>query len=119
MPTIKIDYTSNLKIDSQINNFASKLHKLLVEIIKTDIDTCRTLINRYDHFLVGDQTSKYNAFIQLEANILPGRSAELRKELGNILLKELKELCREVNIKPDFRVLIQETNTEFYFGLEH
>ena len=117
MPTIRFDYTSNINIDSKLDRFLHKIHGLLVQTIKTDIDTCRTLINKYDTFLVGNGNSKYNAFVQLEANILPGRSHKIKNELGNTLLKEIKLLCEEDNVNIDFRVIIRETDTQFYFGL--
>lgn len=118
MPTIKIHYTDNIKISNKLNDFCRNLHSTLVEVIKTDIHTCRTLIYPCKTYVVGDSSSNFDGFIQLEIDILPGRSPELRKLLGNILLTDLKSLCNDSDVSIDYRVIVNETDTEFYFGLE-
>lgn len=117
MPTVKIYYTDNIKISNKLDKFSKSLHTTLVEIIKTDIYTCRTLIYPCTNYTIGDESSCFDAFIQLEISILPGRTAELRKKLGNIILSDLKNLCSHCDISIDYRVIINETDTEFYFGL--
>ena len=116
MPTIKILYTDNIDISVKLNDFTKATHAKLVKIIATDIDTCRTLVYPCPDYKVGLE-SKYDAYIQLEIAILPGRSAELRKKLGQTLLQDLKELCSGNSVSIDFRVAVSETDTEFYFGL--
>jgi 5-carboxymethyl-2-hydroxymuconate isomerase len=69
------------------------------------------------NYTVGDSSSNFDSFIQLEIDILPGRAAELRKKLGNILLDDLKSLCKSCDIFIDYRVIVRQTDTEFYFGL--
>lgn len=119
MPTVRIQYTDNIQISDKLNNFAKNLHTTLVEIIKTDIHTCRTLFYPCKNYVVGDSSSNFDGFIQLEIDILPGRSPELRKKLGNILLNDLKFLCSGCYISIDYRVVVKETDTEFYFGLNN
>lgn len=118
MPTIKIHYTDNIKISNKLDDFCRNLHSTLVEVIKTDIHTCRTLIYPCKTYVVGDSSSNFDGFIQLEIDILPGRSPKLRKLLGNILLTDLKSLCNDSDVSIDYRVIVNETDTEFYFGLE-
>ncbi|GMN89923.1 5-carboxymethyl-2-hydroxymuconate Delta-isomerase [Francisella sciaenopsi] len=118
MPTIKIHYTDNIKISDKLDDFCRDLHSTLVEVINTDIHTCRTLIYPCKNYLIGNDLSNFDAFIQIEANILPGRSSVLRKKLGQILLNDLKSLCNDSDVSIDYRVIVNETNTEFYFGLE-
>lgn len=117
MPTAKIYYTDNINISNDLDNFSQNIHSTLVDVIKTDIHTCRTLIYPCKNYLVGDSSSQFDGFIQLEIDILPGRSPELRKELGSVLLDNLKSLCSNCEIPIDYRVVVNETNTEFYFGL--
>ena len=117
MPTIKIYYTDNIQISNKLDNFSRNLHTTLVKSIKTDIHTCRTLIYPCKNYIIGDNSSNFDGFIQLEIDILPGRVSELRKKLGDILLNYLKFLCSSCNISIDYRVIVRETDTEFYFGL--
>lgn len=117
MPTLKIHYTDNLDINDKLELFTLNTHQMLVDIIATDIDTCRTLIYPCSSYRVGGVSSKYNAYIQLYIAILPGRSVELRKKLGDILLADLRKLCEGSKLSIDYRVAISETDKEFYFGL--
>ncbi|ASG67303.1 hypothetical protein fh0823_26020 [Francisella halioticida] len=117
MPTIKVHYTDNIQISDKLDKFSSNLHTTLVKIIKTDIHTCRTLIYPCKNYVSGDNSSNFDGFIQLEIDILPGRVPELRKKLGNTLLNDLKSLCSSCNISVDYRVIVREIDTEFYFGL--
>jgi 5-carboxymethyl-2-hydroxymuconate isomerase len=116
MPTIKILYTDNINIKDKLDNFTKATHTKLVEIIATDIYTCRTLVYPCSDYRVG-LNSEYDAYIQLEIAILPGRSPALRKELGKTLLQDLRELCVNNSVSIDYRVIVSETDTEFYFGL--
>jgi len=117
MPTIKIFHTDNIDISAKLDDFTKVTHTKLVEIIATDIHTCRTLVYPCSSYRVG-LDSKYDAYIELDIAILPGRSPELRKKLGEILLKDLRELCNDNNgVSIDFRVAVSDTDTEFYFGL--
>ena len=90
---------------------------MLVDIIGTDLDTCRTLVYPCSQYMVGGNNTKYNAFIQLEIAILPGRDVQLRKHLGEMLLNSLKTLCRDSNENIDFIFVVVETDIDFYFGL--
>ena len=116
MPTIKIFYTDNINITNKLDDFTKATHTKLIDIIATDIDTCRTLVYPCSDYRVG-LDSKYDAYIQLEIAILPGRSPDLRKKLGETLLHDLRELCKGNEVSIDFRVAVSETDSEFYFGL--
>jgi len=117
MPTIKIFHTDNINISAKLDDFTKATHTKLVKIIATDIHTCRTLVYPCTSHKVG-LDSKYDAYIELDIAILPGRSPELRKKLGETLLKDLRELCNDNNgVSIDFRVAVSETDIEFYFGL--
>jgi 5-carboxymethyl-2-hydroxymuconate isomerase len=117
MPTIKIHYTNNIDIKNKIDTYIQKTHKMLVDVIGTNLDTCRTLIYPCSQYMVGGDNTRYTAFIQLEIAILPGRDVQLRQYLGEILLNEVKTLCRDSSERIDFRVVVVETDNDFYFGL--
>ncbi len=118
MPTIKIFYTANINITNKLDDFTKATHTKLIDIIVTDIDTCRNLVYSCSDYRIG-LDSKYDAYIQLEIVILPGRSPALRKKLGETLLHDLREICKGNEVSIDFRVAVSETETdsEFYFGL--
>jgi len=118
MPTIHFEYTDNLKIADGLKPFLKEVHHLLVETIKTDLPTCRSLIARFDDYVVGDGNPD-NAFIQLTIKMLPGRSNDIKHKLGNILLGKIqKTFEEEINrLTTQVRVYLQDTDIEHYYGL--
>ncbi len=118
MPTIHFEYTTNLKIVEKIKPFLLEVHHLLVEMIKTDLPTCRSLVAPYSDYVVGNGNDN-NAFIQLTIKILPGRSEELKKQTGKALFDKIKKIfANEINrLNTEVRVYLQETDIEHYHGL--
>ena len=118
MPTTRIEYTDNLKIEHKLKPFFEMLHPELVKMIKTDLATCRSLATAYSQYLVGDGSS-HNAFLQLTIHILPGRSEALRQELGVFLLEKVKAHFHEAlsSLNTQVRVYVQETDLLHYHGL--
>ncbi len=118
MPTINFEYTDNLKITNELKSFLQEVHYLLVDTIKTDLPTCRSLISPYTDYVVGDGNAK-NAFIQLTIKMLPGRSEDLKHSLGNTLLEKIQTtFAPEINrLNTQIRVYLQDTDIDHYYGL--
>lgn len=87
MPALSFEYTANLAIDEKIRSFLLETHQTLVEIIKTDLTTCRSSIMRVADFVIADGDPKH-AFIKLTINMLPGRTEEVKNLTGKTLLKK-------------------------------
>ena len=118
MPTLHFRFTDNLKINDDIKPFLQEAHHLLVDTIKTDLPTCRSLISAYTDYVVGDGSAE-NAFIQLTIKMLPGRDDNLKHSLGNMLLEKIQiTFASEINrLKTQIRVYLQETDIKYYYGL--
>ncbi len=118
MPTIHFEYTDNLKISNELKPFLQDVHYLLVDMIKTDLPTCRSLIKPYSDYVVGNGDYQ-NAFIQMTIKMLPGRDDELKHSLGNALLEKIHStFTSEINrLNTEIRVYIQDTNINHYYGL--
>lgn len=118
MPTIHLEYTDNLKITNELKPFLQAVHYLLVEMIKTDLPTCRSLIKPYSDYVVGSGANE-NAFIQMTIKMLPGRSDELKHSLGNTLLEKIQStFTSEINrLNTEIRVYIEDTDINHYYGL--
>ncbi|HLB56324.1 MAG TPA: hypothetical protein VJK30_03215 [Coxiellaceae bacterium] len=119
MPIITLEYTSNLPIDSEIKSFVLNMHHFLVKEINTDLRTCRSTIVKHGNFIIADGDKK-NAYIMLTIRMLPGRSDELKKRVGTLLLQTIKEHFADCMTKFDVqtRVYLTETDTPHYYGLE-
>ena len=120
MPTIYFEYTENLNISDKLSSFLVEVHHILVDIIKTDLPTCRSLITSYSDYVVGDGDPK-NSFLQLTVKMLPGRTESVKQKLGNILFEKMQKTFEpEIDkLTTQIRVYLQETDINYYYGLEH
>ncbi len=118
MPVIHFEYTKNLAIDNQVKPFLKDVHNTLVEIIKTDLLTCRSTIACHQDYLIGDGEAR-NAFIQLSIRMLPGRSKETKDKLGHHLFAMIKQIfAKEIEKhETQVRVYLTEIERDYYYGL--
>ncbi len=118
MPVIHFEYTNNLTIENKVNSFLREIHSTLVEIIKTDLLTCRSTITCHQNYLIGDGDPR-NAFIQLSVRMLPGRSKETKDKLGHQLLTMIKHVFAKeiVKCETQIRVHLTEIERDYYYGL--
>lgn len=118
MPVVHFEYTNNLAIDAQVHSFLKEVHTSLVEIIKTNLLTCRSTITSHQDYLIGDGDPR-NAFIQLSIRMLPGRSKETKDKLGHHLLARIKQVFEKEIIKYEtqIRVYLTEVEKDYYYGL--
>lgn len=119
MPIITFEYTDNLSIKDKIRSFLLETHQTLVDIIKTDLRTCRSQIIKMDNYVIGNGDSK-NASIVLTIRMLPGRSDDIKHKLGKILLDKIHhDFSDEIrNHECQIRVYLTETDKKHYYGLE-
>lgn len=118
MPVVHLEYTNNLTIDAQVKPFLKEVHASLVEIIKTDLLTCRSTITCHQDYLIGDG-DLHNAFIQLSVRMLPGRTKETKDRLGHHLLLRIKQVFEKeiVKYETQIRVYLTEVEKDYYYGL--
>ncbi|MES2204530.1 MAG: hypothetical protein V4496_04830 [Pseudomonadota bacterium] len=118
MPVVHFEYTHNLAIDAQVKPFLKEVHTALVEIIKTDLFTCRSTIACHQDYLIGDGDHR-NAFIQLSIRMLPGRSKETKDKLGHELFAMIKQVfAKEIEkYETQVRVYLTEVEKDYYYGL--
>jgi 5-carboxymethyl-2-hydroxymuconate isomerase len=118
MPIIHFEYTNNLAIDKKINAFLKETHHTLVDMIKTDLFTCRSTITCHQHYLIADGNPRH-AFIQLSIRMLPGRSKETKDKLGHQLLTMIKQMFGETMAQHEtqLRVYLTEIEANYYYGL--
>lgn len=118
MPVVNFEYTDNLLIDAQVKSFLTDVHQVLVDIIKTDLLTCRSTITRHQSYVLADAASDH-AFIQLSVRMLPGRDKATKDKLGEKLLAMIREtFAAQINKhQTQIRVYLTEVEKEYYYGL--
>lgn len=119
MPIITLEYTSNLPINKKAHLFLLEIHKILVDVIKTDLRTCRSQITRIDDYVIGNADLK-NASIVLTIRMLPGRSDETKHQLGKILLDKIHhDFSDEIAMcDTQVRIHLTEIDKKYYYGLD-
>ena len=118
MPIITLEYSSNLSIDKKIRPFLLEIHQILVDEIKTDLRTCRSSMMKCDNYVIGDNDPK-NEFIVLTIRMLPGRTDEIKKQLGKILLQKInRDFENEITTHDtQVRVYLTEIDKKHYYGV--
>ncbi len=117
MPQLTLEYTSNIKLDIETSNLFPYLHTLLVDKAKAKLKDCKSRWAKLDNYLVGEG-SLGAGFIYLQIQLIKGRSAEVRKEIGRKACQILEEAFQtEIKrAKPQIRVQIKEIDADFYFS---
>jgi len=118
MPVVTFEYTKNLGIDRDVKPFLNRIHQALVDIINTDLLTCRSTVVGHEHYLIGDGNPRH-AFIQLSIRMLPGRNKETKDQLGQHLLLMIRETFEKAIAQYDvqLRVYLTEIERDYYYGL--
>jgi 5-carboxymethyl-2-hydroxymuconate isomerase len=91
MPQITLQYTANIDQEVNFSSLFAKVHYILNETGGINIDNCKSRAVRQDTYYIG-QGETNNAFVHLEVRFLEGRSAQLKKKLGQELLDCLTEI---------------------------
>ena len=116
MPQIRLEYTSNVRIDSDWGDLVKKIHKSVSASLGISIDNCKTRVLNHSRFYVGDG-GQDKAYAHLEVGILDGRSPTLKRELGNLLLGVLQTQLLPDNGHLDLQITVEirDINGEEYF----
>lgn len=108
MPQITLEYSPNIT-GVDIQAVLRDIHEALKEI--TDINTCKSRAHVLKYFLIGKGETQ-NAIIHLKVELLdlPNRTPELRKNIGEKLLRILEKhfapriTALKLNCKPTVHV---------------
>lgn len=115
MPHIVLEYSENLPELADFPGLFSDVHQALNRIGGIRIENCksRVLVARHCFVGAGDASS---SFIHLQISFVSGRTAEVRRALGEACLELLKSHYRQ-QLSEDLQitVLIGEIALQDYF----
>jgi 5-carboxymethyl-2-hydroxymuconate isomerase len=118
MPLAKLEYTANLDFSAAVlTEFFVGFHQMMVEVIYTDLKTCKSSAVKFDHFCVADDQAE-KAYVVLHIQILPGRTEEQIQALQARSAELLQKLLVKAGIDADsvsLRVLVCEADRSRYF----
>ncbi len=117
MPHLTLEYSHNLAPRSELTGLLKVLHETIGKAELVDIETLKSRLVEQATYFIGADTST-RAFLYGKLEVLPGRGAEWKKEIGqklqNILLESAKQWTPpHINCSINFEV--RELAGEFYF----
>ena len=88
MPHIRLEYTDNIYVD-ELNILFKDVQNILIKIAEVKSENCKSRAISLDSSeIISD--GKNVRFVHLEINILEGRTAEIKKQIGKESLNLLK-----------------------------
>lgn len=114
MPHLIVEFTANLGAGFDPDAALRAANASLIESGSFHVDHIKSRAIPLAHHRVGDAEAG-EAFVHAELRLLPGRSAELRKALGEGLLQALKGVCQPAaGLRVQLTVEVLELQREFY-----
>jgi len=116
MPHLILNYTSNIDPPLDFGSLFLKLHTILNSIAGIEINNCKSRAQKLENYFISRGESE-KAFIHLDVNFLEGRSAKIKKKIGNLCLDTIKEYCTSYLTKKDLQITVEirDIRKEFYF----
>lgn len=116
MPHLKLEYTTNVKLTSNLTDLFERLHKVLVETAGINPDNCKSRSYMVEDFLIGSG-SESDGFVHLDIRFLEGRSPEVKQNIGQEALAVLLEWFHEALDKLELQITVEvrDIQRSFYF----
>ena len=116
MPHIILEYTDNISIKKDFNQLFAGIHTVLSEKAGIDPGNCKSRAIKLTDYFIGEG-EKPNAFVHLEIRIFQGRNLEIKQQIGNEILKLLRNYFNEnsENLNIQITVEIIEMDGKLYF----
>ncbi len=106
MPQITLEYSANIIEKLSIIDILSSLNHLLVDLLPTQLDSCKGRAIQHDLYCLGDNNPQ-NSFVHLDLKILPGRTAEKLEETGCAIIQLLKEKFSESAQNKNLKISVE------------
>jgi 5-carboxymethyl-2-hydroxymuconate isomerase len=111
MPYIRIDHSDNLNMGDNINDVLATCHDILVEILPTKMEACRSLVEKHGCYHVGDADNQsQKAFVTIVIKIMAGRSEETLTKAGTQIIELISAHVKKLNPKLHTEFSIEMVN---------
>ena len=115
MPHIVLEYSSNLPELPDFHALFNAIHQALNRIGDIRLENCKSRARAADHYYIGDGNPA-NAFVHLEVEFVRGRSAEIKKAIGQECLELVKRHYHlQLSDLLQITVKIDDIALDFYF----
>jgi 5-carboxymethyl-2-hydroxymuconate isomerase len=115
MPHIVLEYSSNLPELAGFHALFEDIHQALNRIGGIRLENCKSRARVADHYYIGDGNPA-NAFVHLDVEFVRGRSAEIKKAIGQECLELVKRYYHlQLSDLLQITVKIDDIALDFYF----
>lgn len=116
MPLITLEYTDNIKDPIDFKTLFHEVHQTAKKVANVNPANCKSKANALDCYFVGNGENE-NAYVHLDFFFLEGRSPEMKKSLGEELLKLLQRHYQKASEKfnTQITVRIEDIKRDFHF----
>lgn len=117
MPHLTLEYSKNVCEHQKLDTLFEKCHALMVEILPTELASCKSKALEYKNYYIGDGNTK-NAFVHLDLKLLTGRTEETLHALSQRLLQCLSEHFAESFKTLNLQISLEITElSKIYFRI--
>jgi 5-carboxymethyl-2-hydroxymuconate isomerase len=113
MPHIIIECSQHIAKSLDFKNLAQDINQYLAQALPTQVSHCKSRLLPYADYLVGDKTQ--TSFLHVTLKILPGRTLDLQKAVGEKLMKILNQYIQDKEIAISIEIIELKAETYFKF----
>lgn len=106
MPHLTLEYSPNIKVDSDFTTLFQVLHDALVDTCGVSIENCKSRAYVARDFYVGDGSGE-SGFVHLDIRLLEGRSSGTKRAIGQAAGRILVEWFEASAGKPELQVTVE------------
>lgn len=116
MPLITLEYTNNIKNNVDFHALFNEVHQLAHQIADANPNNCKSKAIPLDSYFVGTGGDN-KAYVHLDFRFIEGRSSEVKKSLGDAILKLLQRHYQKSmeQLIIQFTVIIEDIKREYLF----
>ena len=106
MPQLTLEFSSNLIEKNNLFNLFQECHSILEKILPTNIESCKSRSIEYHNYYIGNGEPN-NAFVHISLKIIPGRSFETLKNVGESMMVVLKNYFSNALNKLNLQITLE------------
>lgn len=116
MPHIHLEYSKNIAHGIKLSSLFHELHNLVSQTANAEIGNCMSRAIQIDNFFIGNCNPK-NALLNLEIQLMKGRSEIILKKLGDEIVNLLKKYYMSHMEKYEIKISVKiiEILPELYY----
>jgi 5-carboxymethyl-2-hydroxymuconate isomerase len=106
MPQLILEYSSNVIEKNNLFNLLKKFNETLTQLLTTELLSCKSRAVEQVVYCIGDGNIN-NAFVHITLKVMPGRTFDKLKNVGEVMMDILKEYFHESSQKLNLQLSLE------------